>query len=324
MGKTAEEMGEGGRVQESSFVWPGQMLTSAHARRCVSIRQIDFVRICSRSGAVERFAMEVDDPPAVVVDESPSAGFLACPECNTTKLMMPNLQLRFSTCCGRCMCTSCIENRFKATKIWTCTLCHDQLQKKNFDVLPIEEQRFKTEVQHRQETNKTFVLELGDFGGDVKEYNDYLEVNADIVYSLTYGSKAEQSSARTRLAEFQKKWRERIERSKSRKFQERTEQERRERMGAAVHTWTPPVPNGPSFILPQPEQPANHSAAGGAAGGGGSLAQEEEQRVRNIKDDRERKKAHWELMEKRRMAGGFRREDDRKRSKQEAIEGLWM
>jgi ribosomal protein S27AE len=38
-----------------------------------------------------------------VVDDSPSAEFNSCPECGTTKIMIPNLQLRFSTCCGRCM-----------------------------------------------------------------------------------------------------------------------------------------------------------------------------------------------------------------------------
>ena len=44
-----------------------------------------------------------DNQPPAVVDESPSAAFLACPECHTSKLMVPNLQLKFSTCCGRCM-----------------------------------------------------------------------------------------------------------------------------------------------------------------------------------------------------------------------------
>jgi hypothetical protein len=51
-------------------------------------------------------AMEVEEEEALVappVDDSPSAAFSACPECGTTKITVPNLQLRFSTCCGRCM-----------------------------------------------------------------------------------------------------------------------------------------------------------------------------------------------------------------------------
>lgn len=260
--------------------------------------------------------MDVGDPSAAssLVEESPSAGFLGCPECNTTKLMMPNLQLRFSTCCGRCMCVHCIDNRFKATKVWTCTLCQEPLQKKNFDVLQIEEQRFKTEVQHRQETNKTFVLELIDFGGNLREYNDYLETNADIVYSLTYGSKSEVAKARARLDDVKKLLRDKIDKSHRRRMHERADHARKERMGAVGSTWTPPVATHvPSFVLPQPD-----------AATAPPPSIDEEKRLRAIPDARERNKAMWDLMEKRRTAGGFRREDDRKRSKQEATEGLWF
>lgn len=56
-----------------------------------------------------------------------------------------------------CRCIHCIDGRFKSAKLWVCNLCNESLKKTCWDVWPIEEQRFRTEVQHRQETNRTSV-----------------------------------------------------------------------------------------------------------------------------------------------------------------------
>jgi S-methylmethionine-dependent homocysteine/selenocysteine methylase len=88
----------------------------------------------------------------------------------------------------------------------------------------------------------SFTLDRKDFETD-REYDDYLETNADIIYSMTYGSRAEAAAARTRLADFQRANRAAIDKSKSRRFQERADQERKERQaaGGSVQTMTAPI-----------------------------------------------------------------------------------
>jgi hypothetical protein len=103
---------------------------------------------------------ESEDEPLFVppVDDSPSAGYSSCPECHTTKQMDPRLQLLFSTCCGRCMCTGCIDARFKSVKVWACTLCHEVLKRADdWKLVPLEQQRALKEVENRDKWNRTHV-----------------------------------------------------------------------------------------------------------------------------------------------------------------------
>lgn len=51
-------------------------------------------------------------------------------------------------------CVPCIDGRFKSAKTWVCSLCGDHLKKSSWDVVPLEEQRFKTEVHNRIEANR--------------------------------------------------------------------------------------------------------------------------------------------------------------------------
>lgn len=83
----------------------------------------------------------------------------------------------------------------------------------------------------------SFTLDLIDFPSK-REYDDYLELTADVIYSLTYGSRNEQQAARQRLADFQRVNRALIDKSKARKFQEKSEEERKERRKEGNHNNT--------------------------------------------------------------------------------------
>ncbi len=74
----------------------------------------------------------------------------------------------------------------------------------------------------------------------------------------------------------------------------------------------------PSFTLPQPLE------ADAANGGTTGTAQAEDARIAGITDPAKKRREQWALDEVRRIAGGFRREDDWKRCRQEAMEGLFM
>lgn len=170
----------------------------------------------------------------------------------------------------------------------------------------------------------SFTLEQRDFTS-LKEYNDYLEQSADIIYQLTYGTKSDAAAARQRLVEFARVNRAAIDRSKSRRFQEERDAERRERRAnmsaeeraafAAAQQQQQQVQlgggaGGMSFTLPQPDE----------SGSAPPSSLEEEKRLRQSSD----RKGLWQLEELRRIAGGFKREDDMKRSRQDAMDGLWF
>ena len=280
--------------------------------------------------------MEDDDEytaaPAVV-DDSPSAGFHSCPACNTTKVMQPKLQLLFSTCCGLHMCNHCIDGKFRANSQWVCGLdvdgadgekrhlgCGTVLTKKSWDPYPLDEQRFKSEVANRAEANKIFNLERVDFPSD-EEFNQYLEEYADIIFGLTYGNPKQKKEAEEQRDRFKRVNKERIDRSNARAKAAHTEAirlEREKHMSAAER-----------------EAQQKHAAAAQSAQGGGGLwfkeAQKEEDsaaRPRSfgeleatVKQDRA---ALWRLVEQRRVAGGFKREVDAARIKQDAMDGLWL
>lgn len=179
--------------------------------------------------------------------------------------------------------------------------------------------------------DSSFTLEQRDFS-TLKEYNDYLEQSADIIYQLTYGSKADAASARQRLVEFARANRAAIDRSKSRRFQEERDAERRERranMSAEERAAFSAAQQqqqqqqqvqlgggvgGMSFTLPQPDE----------SGSAPPSSLEEEKRLHQLPDAAARRRALWQLDELRRIAGGFKREDDMKRSRQDALDGLWF
>ena len=178
----------------------------------------------------------------------------------------------------------------------------------------------------------SFTLDRRDFSSD-REYNDYLESSADIIYLLTYGSKVDAAAARTKLAEFARLNRAAIDKSKSRRFQEERDAERMARRGnmtaeeraamaqsqAATAAAAAAAANqlggsGMSFTLPQLDE----------SGAAPPSSVEEEKRIHSISNPSERRRAMWALEEVRRIAGGFKREDDAKRCRHDAMDGLWM
>jgi len=273
-------------------------------------------------------------PPSV---DTPSASYNSCPECGTTRLMDPNLRLRFSSCCGRCMCAPCIDERFKTVKHWwTCTICQEKLLRENFKAAPLEQQRYETAVQRRLKGNKENILNLdaSDFpafptpDGQFRSFDDYLEWTAEQVFQLSYGGATAREAAEAAMANFAQRNQEAIKRARARKRSEAVAQEKRDLMAqmgidpasaaaaAAAQQQQQQQGMGLSFALPQPLD-ANSS-------GGGSVWQAEESRVLSLSDPKVHASERAQLQEKRRQAGGFRREDDLERCRSDALGGLFI
>jgi len=127
-----------------------------------------------------------------------------CPECFTSKAVMPNLILRFSSCCGRTLCSDCIEALFKKVKSVACKECNAAIQRTSWQEENLELQRYRTESKLRiSRINTTFILSRDDFTSR-KEYDDYLELVQDIVCGLMSTDKDEANEAEKRM----KSWRE--------------------------------------------------------------------------------------------------------------------
>lgn len=59
-------------------------------------------------------------------------------------------------------CVHCIDGRFKHHKQINCDVCSEPLKKTSWSPLPIEEQRFQSEVANRQEANRMYVGSVGE------------------------------------------------------------------------------------------------------------------------------------------------------------------
>jgi hypothetical protein len=161
----------------------------------------------------------------------------------------------------------------------------------------------------------SFSLDESDFP-TLLAYNDYLETSADILYSLTYGSKNDQLLGRKRMEEYLRNNRTTIEASKMKKIQLKGEQERAERNATLSSTASTPQPlafNIPSFQLPEPAETSLLSSYA-----------IEEKRIAALPSGQAKNQAMWLLEENKRLGGGFKRDEERSRSKKEALEGLWM
>lgn len=212
-------------------------------------------------------------------------------------------------------CIDCIEGRYKYNKTWPCDSCGESLKKSQWDLTPIEEQKFKLELVNRQECNKVFILDETDFT-TLQAYNDYLETSADILYGLTYGSKSDQLDAKRRLDEYLKTNRNIIEAAKMKKIQLKGEQDRAERNALLLEAHKPSISfNVPSFILPEPAHMSPNQLTPFEA---------EEKRIQAMAEGQTKNQARWLLQENRRLGGGFKRDEERSRSKKEALDGLWM
>jgi hypothetical protein len=136
------------------------------------------------------------------IDEEMENGTrLACRQCHSAlDSWNENLRLTYSDCCGVALCDQCIRESFLTAKEITCigqcgntAVSVHSFQKDNFD-----RQHFRLRKKKQRKANDVFVKRRDDFAA-LDAFNDYLELQEDIVYDLTYGSAAEATVAQTRL-----------------------------------------------------------------------------------------------------------------------------
>ena len=173
-------------------------------------------------------------------------------------------------------------------------------------------------------------LERVDFP-TARAYDDYLESTAEWIFQLTYGGKQAAEQAKRAMELFTRDNQALIDKSRKRRHANLMAAERRELLaqrgldsaqqqlsGLGVGGVGGGGGNAMSFSLPQPLEGSS------AAPGSGSLWVSEEARISAIADPKRRQGARVALEEIRRTAGGFRRDDVAKRSRQDALDGLFF
>mmetsp|Transcript_7078 Transcript_7078/g.11661 ORF Transcript_7078/g.11661 Transcript_7078/m.11661 type:complete len:237 (-) Transcript_7078:234-944(-) len=143
-----------------------------------------------------------------------------CENCgNNAHELLEGKKIRYSSCCGRCLCDSCVITKFPTqSDIKTCPKCQERVGRSSYKLDTIERQKYKRSVQVRKKTIETiFILVPADFEHDSKQYNDYLETIADYEYGMAYGTADEKKKASIELDKFKKAYQEKIQLRRDRK-----------------------------------------------------------------------------------------------------------
>jgi len=142
-----------------------------------------------------------------------------CPQCRTTTDTNPKLLLRYSSCCGDCLCNDCVQLLFSSSDSKhsqvPCPVCGSLLLISDWSAVPLSTQRFSREVKHRHRLNRLMILEAADFK-DPNDYENYVELKQDLIYDLTEGDKQTVKEAEKRLADWQRENQSLIDRAASR------------------------------------------------------------------------------------------------------------
>jgi len=112
----------------------------------------------------------------------PSFDNVVCPICKSQKYLNPNMKILVSPCFHK-MCESCI-NRLYTHGAAPCPICKTILRKTYFVPQTFEDLYVEKEVQIRKKVGKYFNKRLEDFGGDLRQYNDYLEEVEELMFNL--------------------------------------------------------------------------------------------------------------------------------------------
>ena len=244
---------------------------------------------------------------------------LTCPQCGTTTLTNPRLQLLYSSCCGLCLCTDCIHSLFQSapssssTSTLPCPSCRSPLTSKAFDPAPLSTQRFTSEVKTRQRLLRLLPFDRADFPSQA-EWDDWQEWLSDVVYDLTEGDRDEQKEAERRVEDWRRDNQTKIDRAMERRREEvnramRTGEGEVEGLDAGMAV----MPLVPSFTLPTPQlQPSLlHSLDAAIA----AMDEGEERRAK-----KEERHAVWS---RGRRSGGWKDEFAERREREEMMEG-WL
>eukprot|EP00808_Paulinella_micropora_P020785 g37510.t1 len=177
-----------------------------------------------------------------------------CPKCGTTLLQMPTLELRYSSCCGRMLCTSCINSTFKATRkgdVFDCDQCRQKIRKSSFLMQNLHSQQFTREHKTRERLNRIYNMERQDFDTDM-EYENYVEQKESLVFDILHGNAEEQKIANKVVEDHKQQHQHEIERRRIRKTQ--IQQETNKPQPDQPEPAPPPIQPAAPWQTPQLQQ----------------------------------------------------------------------
>ena len=148
---------------------------------------------------------------------------LTCPQCGTTSITNPRLQLLYSSCCGHCLCSDCIHSLFashssaySSTASQPCPACSTPLTPRDFDPAPLSTQRYTKEVKLRARLNKLMAcLRREDFD-DEAQWEEWKEWKEDVVWMVVEGGKEDEREGEKRIEEWRKENQDRLDRAMAR------------------------------------------------------------------------------------------------------------
>lgn len=175
----------------------------------------------------------------------------ACPVCQSTRYINPNLKLLVSPCYHQ-ICEPCVHRLF-GHGASPCPVCKTtQLRRENWVVPTFEDLSVERECRIRRRISTIFNKQAEDFE-TLREYNDYLEEVEDLVFNLLFSQNLQETDARieayrvqnqdqinkinARLGREEREWRQREKEEQMRREQlmqeelaemEQEEQKRRE------------------------------------------------------------------------------------------------
>jgi len=117
-----------------------------------------------------------------------------CPECKTSKAVLPTMKILYSSCCGRALCDACVGKLFSRQNRVACAACGQTTKQSEYFADSRDTQSYNKEAETRGNINRSLSLERKDFAS-LEEYNDYLESVQSIVYGLVHGSRDEKVAA---------------------------------------------------------------------------------------------------------------------------------
>lgn len=159
---------------------------------------------------------------------------LTCPQCGTSSVTNPRLQLLYSSCCGHCLCSDCIHTLFAAPTATTtkltlqtsttttpCPACAAPVTPRDFDPAPLSTQRYTKEVKLRQRLNRLLgSLRREDFGSE-EEWEEWKEWKEDVVWLVVEGgSKDDEKEAERRIDEWRKDNKDKLDKATAREREE--------------------------------------------------------------------------------------------------------
>ena len=150
-----------------------------------------------------------------------------CPQCGTTSITNPRLQLLYSSCCGHCLCSDCLHSLFAShsaghtsTFAQPCPACSSSVTSRDFDPAPLSTQRYTKEVRLRGRLNRlTAGLRRDDFDDD-GQWEQWKEWKEDVVWLLVEGGKEDEKEGERRIEQWRKDNKDRLDKAMARERDE--------------------------------------------------------------------------------------------------------